>query len=52
MVNAQHLARGMRNDAIASALGLSPHTIRRHTEIVLAKLGVTSRAEAAVLMRG
>lgn len=44
---AERLGRGLRNAAIAAALGLSPYTVRRHTERVLAKLGVTNRAEVA-----
>lgn len=44
---ALRLSRGMRNDAIAAQLGISPHTVRRHTERVLAKLGVSNRAEVA-----
>lgn len=47
---AELLARGARNDAIATTLQLSPHTVRRHTERVLAKLGVASRAEVAALL--
>lgn len=49
---AELLARGARNDAMARTLGLSPHTVRRHTERVLAKLGVASRAEVAALLHG
>jgi len=49
---ARLLADGARNDAIATALGISPHTVRRHTERVLAKLGVSNRAAAAARLRG
>lgn len=45
------LREGRRNDAIATALAISPHTVRRHTEQILAKLGATSRAEAAALLQ-
>lgn len=38
------LARGRSNGEIARALGVSPHTARHHTESVLLKLGVHSRA--------
>ncbi|MBI4521079.1 MAG: LuxR family transcriptional regulator [Gemmatimonadetes bacterium] len=41
------LAQGSSNVEVASALSISPHTARRHTERVLAKLGVHSRAEVA-----
>jgi DNA-binding NarL/FixJ family response regulator len=41
------LARGGSNAGIADDLGISPHTARRHTERVLRKLGVRSRAEVA-----
>ncbi|HEX7050433.1 MAG TPA: helix-turn-helix transcriptional regulator [Longimicrobiales bacterium] len=44
---ARLLARGKSNAAIASALWISPHTARHHTETVLLKLGVHSRAEVA-----
>lgn len=47
---AQLLARGLRNDALARCLGITPFTARRHTERVLAKLGVHSRAAAAALL--
>lgn len=46
------LARGARNSVIASTLGISPHTVRRHTERVLAKLGVENRAEVAAKLHG
>jgi DNA-binding CsgD family transcriptional regulator len=42
---AREIAEGLRNDAIASKLGISPHTVRRHTERVLDKLGIASRAQ-------
>ncbi len=41
------LAQGRSNTAIAAALGISPHTVRHHTESVLAKLGVHSRDQVA-----
>lgn len=41
------LAEGRSNAEIAFARGISPHTARRHTERVLHKLGVRSRAEVA-----
>lgn len=42
---ARRIAEGGRNDPIAVGLGISPHTVRRHTEAVLRKLGVASRAQ-------
>lgn len=39
------LARRRTNSEVARALSISPHTARRHTELVLAKLGVASRLE-------
>lgn len=39
------LASGSSNAAIAKNLGISEHTARRHTERVLAKLGVHSRMQ-------
>jgi DNA-binding NarL/FixJ family response regulator len=42
---ARYLGGGLSNDAIARALVISPHTVRRHTESVLHKLGVGSRTE-------
>jgi DNA-binding NarL/FixJ family response regulator len=44
---ARLLALGKSNAEIAAALGISEHTGRRHTEQVLAKLGVRSRAAVA-----
>jgi DNA-binding NarL/FixJ family response regulator len=41
------LADGSSNRKIARTLGISEHTARRHTERILHKLGVASRAEAA-----
>jgi DNA-binding CsgD family transcriptional regulator len=46
------LASGRSNVAIAAALRISPHTARHHTQRVLAKLGVHSRAAAGALLRG
>jgi DNA-binding CsgD family transcriptional regulator len=37
------LAQRATNGEVAAALGISPHTARRHTERVLARLGVPSR---------
>jgi DNA-binding CsgD family transcriptional regulator len=39
------LVDGRSNQEIAAALSISPHTARHHTERVLMKLGVKSRAE-------
>ena len=41
------IANGFRNRDIAAALAVSEHTARRHTERVLRKLGVRSRAGVA-----
>lgn len=49
---ARLLAEGRRNTAIATALDISPHTARHHTQRVLAKLNVHSRAEAAARLHG
>jgi two-component system response regulator DesR len=42
-----HLARGLSNPEVASALNLSRHTVKQHTSAVYKKLGVRNRAEAA-----
>ena len=47
---ARFLADGASNAAIANALGISPATARHHTEAVLAKLGVSSRARIPRLL--
>jgi DNA-binding NarL/FixJ family response regulator len=41
------LSEGLDNDAIATRLHLSAHTVRTHVANILRKLGVRSRAEAA-----
>ncbi|MGE5336650.1 MAG: response regulator [Gemmatimonadota bacterium] len=43
-----HVAAGMSNKAIARALGISHDTVKLHVRHILAKLGLTSRVEAAV----
>lgn len=48
---AELLARGKPNAAIARHLGISAHTARHHTQRVLAKLEVHSRAEAGAKLR-
>jgi DNA-binding CsgD family transcriptional regulator len=45
---AQRLAYGHSNRRIASDLGLSPHTVRHHTEAIFIKVGVTSRKALAL----
>jgi DNA-binding CsgD family transcriptional regulator len=40
----QLLAQGHSNAQVARLLGISIHTVRRHAEHVLMKLGVHSRA--------
>jgi two-component system nitrate/nitrite response regulator NarL len=43
-----HVAAGMSNKAIARALGISHDTVKLHVRHILAKLGLSSRVEAAV----
>jgi DNA-binding NarL/FixJ family response regulator len=45
------LAEGCSNRTIAHRLGISAHTARHHTQRVLVKLGVHSRAEAGARLR-
>lgn len=49
---AHMLAEGCSNAGIAERLSISPHTVRHHTQRVLAKLGVHSRAAAGARVRG
>lgn len=42
------LARGLENNQIAGELGISPRTAKNHVSSVLAKLGVSSRVQAAI----
>jgi DNA-binding NarL/FixJ family response regulator len=46
------LAHGRSNEAIAKALHISSHTARHHTQRILTKLNVHSRAEAGAKIRG
>jgi DNA-binding NarL/FixJ family response regulator len=45
----QAMARGCSPDTIARDLGMSPHTLRTHTQNIITKLGVHSKLEALVL---
>lgn len=40
-----HLAEGKTNDEIADVLGISVHTVARHRENLMGKLGLHSRSE-------
>ncbi|SKB02690.1 regulatory protein, luxR family [Prosthecobacter debontii] len=42
------LAKGMSNDEIATALGISPNTVKNHLDRVFKKLGVNNRFAAAL----
>lgn len=43
-----HVARGRSNAEIAEALDISPWTVAKHVQNILGKLGLRSRAEAAL----
>jgi DNA-binding NarL/FixJ family response regulator len=43
------IGRGLRNSEAARALGLSENTIASHIKSVYAKLGISTRAEAALI---
>jgi two-component system nitrate/nitrite response regulator NarL len=43
-----HVAAGLSNKAIARTLGISNDTVKLHVRHILAKLGLSSRVEAAV----
>ncbi|GLC23591.1 helix-turn-helix transcriptional regulator [Roseisolibacter agri] len=49
---ARLLAQRLSNAEVAAALSVSAHTARHHTERVMHKLGVSSRAEIATRLRG
>jgi DNA-binding CsgD family transcriptional regulator len=42
------VARGKSNREIADALSIAPGTVKKHLDHIYAKLGVTTRTEAAV----
>jgi DNA-binding CsgD family transcriptional regulator len=46
------IADGSTNRSVAQQLHLSPHTVKTHVRNAFAKLGITSRAQLAQLMRG
>jgi DNA-binding CsgD family transcriptional regulator len=46
------IAHGATNRDVAAQLHLSPHTVKTHVHNAFAKLGITSRAQLAQLMRG
>lgn len=45
------LQDGLRNSEISQRLGISAHTVRRHVEEILRRLGVTNRTQAAADLR-
>jgi DNA-binding CsgD family transcriptional regulator len=49
---ARLMAAGRTTPQIAAALGISPHTARRHGERTFTKLGARSRHEVRALLRG
>lgn len=44
----EHIALGLRNSEIASAMGISPKTVEAHIDHILLKLGARSRIEAVL----
>ncbi|WP_316293466.1 helix-turn-helix domain-containing protein, partial [Clavibacter michiganensis] len=46
------VAGGSRNRAIATALGISENTVKFHVANLLRKMGASTRAELAGLVRG
>jgi DNA-binding NarL/FixJ family response regulator len=46
------IAQGATNRSVATELHLSPHTVKTHVHNAFAKLGITSRAQLAQLIRG
>lgn len=49
---AELLANGATNKQIVAQFGFTEHTARRHTENVMRKLGLNSRAQVAALLHG
>jgi DNA-binding NarL/FixJ family response regulator len=47
----ERIAAGESNKAIARALSLSPHTVKRHVANILDKLDARSRAQAVACLR-
>ena len=45
----QRIAQGLANKQIATALGISEHTVKFHLSSIYAKLGATNRTEAVRL---
>jgi DNA-binding NarL/FixJ family response regulator len=45
----ERMATGATPEQIAETLGMSPHTLRTHTQNILTKLGVHSKMEALVI---
>lgn len=46
------VATGMSNPQVGRKLGISPHTVRAHLRIILPKLGVCNRTQAALVAVG
>lgn len=46
----ERVAEGLTNKEIARELSVSPATVKAHVERIIAKLGVTDRTQAAVLV--
>jgi DNA-binding CsgD family transcriptional regulator len=46
------IAQGLQSKEIARAVGTSPHTVRKQTQHIFAKLHVHTRTEVAVLIQG
>lgn len=42
-----HIGKGLRNQEVANLLGIGTNTVAAHIKAVYAKLGISSRAEAA-----
>lgn len=49
---ARLIGEGLQSKEIAQQLGTSPHTVRAQTQRIFGKLGVHSRTQVALLLRG